>query len=55
MIISMLLNVRVYEKYLRARNLANILAPAEREVQRGRTRLARDFLKEFKCAKKIRG
>ena len=50
---SVLLDVRVYEKCLQAGNLAKLLAPAEREVERGQTRLARDFLKEFKRAKKI--
>jgi len=52
---SVLLDVRVYEKYLRAVNLAKLLAPAERELEDGRTRPARDFLKEFKRAKKIQG
>jgi len=45
--------VRVYEKYLQAGNLAKLLAPAEREAESGRTRPARDFLKEFKRAKEI--
>ncbi len=52
---SVLLDVRVYEKYLRAGNLAKLLAPAERDVEDSRTRPARDFLKEFKRAKKIQG
>jgi prevent-host-death family protein len=52
---SVLLDVRVYEKYLQAGNLAKLLAPAEREVESGQTRPPRDFLKEFKRAKKIRG
>ena len=52
---SVLLDVRVYEKYLQAGNLAKLLAPAEREAESGRTRPARDFLKEFKRAKKIQG
>jgi len=45
---SVLLDVRVYERYLQAGNLAKLLAPAEREVESGRTSPARDFLKEFK-------
>jgi prevent-host-death family protein len=49
---SVLLDVRVYEKHLQAGNLAKLLAPAERDVESGRTRPARDFLKEFKRAKK---
>ena len=52
---SVLLDVRVYEKYLRAGNLAKFLASAERDLKDGRTRPARDFLKEFKRAKKIQG
>ena len=52
---SVLLDVRVYERYLQAGNLAKLLAPAEREVESGRTRPARRFLKEFKRAKKIQG
>ena len=36
-------------------NLAKLLAPAEREVESGQTRPGRDFLKEFKRAKKIQG
>ena len=52
---SVLLDVRVYEKHLQAGNLAKLLAPAERDVESGRTRPARHFLKEFKRAKKIKG
>jgi len=52
---SVLLDVRVYEKHLRAGNLAKLIAPAEGDVEKGRTRPARDFLKEFKRAKKIPG
>jgi prevent-host-death family protein len=50
---SVLLDVHVYEKYLNAGNLARLLAPAEQDAASGRTRPARDFLKEFKHAKKI--
>jgi prevent-host-death family protein len=52
---SVLLDVRVYEKHLQAGNLARLLAPAEREMESGRTRPAREFLREFKRAKKIQG
>ena len=52
---SVLLDGRVYEKYLQAGNLAKLLASAERDVEDSRTRPARDFLKEFKRAKKIQG
>lgn len=52
---SVLLDVRVYEKHLQAGNLARLLAPAERDVESGRTRSARAFLKEFKRARNIPG
>ena len=52
---SVLLDVRVYEKHLQAGNLAKLIAPAERDMEKGRTRPARDFLKEFKHAPKVPG
>src|SRR4030042_5651070 len=52
---SVLLDVRVYETHLQAGNLARLLAPAEREGEKGRTRHAREFLTELKSAKKIQG
>ena len=52
---SVLLDVRVYEKHLQAANLAKLIVTAEKDVEKGRTRPARDFLKEFKRAKKIQG
>ena len=52
---SVLLDVRVYEKHLQAGNLAKLVAPAEQDVEKGRTRSARAFLKEFKRGQKIQG
>jgi prevent-host-death family protein len=52
---SVLLDVRVYEKHLQAGNLAKLIATAEQDVGKGRTRPARAVLKEFKRAKKIQG
>ena len=52
---SVLLDVRVYEKVLQAANLAKLIAPAEQDVESGRTRPAGDFIKEFKRAPKIPG
>ncbi len=52
---SVLLDVRVYEKVLQAANLAKLIAPAEQDVESGRTRPAGDFMKEFKRAQKIPG
>ena len=45
--------VKVYEKYLEAGNLARLLRPAEQEVELGKTRSAREFIKEFKSARDI--
>ena len=39
--------------HLQAGNLAKLLAPAELDIDGGRTRPARDFIKEFKRVKKI--
>lgn len=50
---SVLLDVHVYEKHLQAGNFAKLLAPAEHDIESGRTRPAREFLKEFKSVKKI--
>ena len=47
---SVLLDVKIYEKHLQAANLARLMAPAEKELQKGATRPARDFLQEFKHA-----
>jgi prevent-host-death family protein len=52
---SVLLDVRVYEQYLQAANLAKLIAPAEQDLESGRTRPAGDFMEEFKRAKKIPG
>ena len=50
---SVLMDVQVYEKHIQAANLAKLLAPALEDVEKGRTRPAREFLKEFKREKKI--
>jgi prevent-host-death family protein len=52
---SVLLDVRVYERQLQAANLAKLIVPAEQDLEKGRTRPARAFLKEFKRVKKIPG
>ena len=43
-----LLGARVFEKKLKALNLGVLLAEAEADVKEGRTRPAREFLKELK-------
>ena len=48
-----LLDAAVFERKLKALNLGHLLVEAELDVKEGRTRSAREFLKEFKHAKKI--
>lgn len=51
---AVLLDAAVYQKHLQAANLARLLAPAEAEVaEEGRTRPAREFLREFKRARNL--
>ena len=45
---AVLLDVALFEKKLKALNLALLLAEAEADFKMGRARLARDFLKELK-------
>ena len=51
---SVILDAAVYQKHLQAANMVRLLAPAETEAAEGRTRPAREFLGEFKRARKIR-
>jgi prevent-host-death family protein len=50
---AVLMDAKTYEKYLKAANMARLLAPAEADVAAGRVRSAQTFLKEFKDARKI--
>ena len=50
---SVILDAAVYQKHLQAANLVRLLAPAENEAVEGRTRQVREFLGEFKRARKI--
>ena len=52
---SVLLDVRAYEKLLQAVNLAQLIAPAERDIVAGKTRPMREFIEEFKRDRKIPG
>lgn len=52
---SVLLDVRAYEKLVQASNLAELLAPAERDIEKGQTRPMREFMEEFKRGKNIQG
>jgi len=48
-----LLDVTLFERKLRALNLATLLAAGEEDIRRGRTRPARAFLKDLKRGRKI--
>lgn len=50
---AVLIDAKVYEKQLKAMNLARLLSEAEAEISAGQTRPARAFLDEFKNARKI--
>ncbi|MGI8785066.1 MAG: type II toxin-antitoxin system Phd/YefM family antitoxin [Acidobacteriota bacterium] len=50
---AVLMDVKTYEKHLKARNLAKLLAEAEQDIAAKRTRPIRTFLREFKGAHKI--
>ena len=45
---AVLLGVDVFEKKLKSLNLGTLLAEEEIDIREGRTRGARDFLKEFR-------
>ncbi|MFH0966582.1 MAG: type II toxin-antitoxin system Phd/YefM family antitoxin, partial [Methanobacteriota archaeon] len=51
---SVLLDVKVYEKHLQAGNLARLLVPAEQDVEHGRTRSVREFVKSSKLTETYR-
>lgn len=48
-----LMDASVYERKLRALNVAALLAEGEEDIRRGRTRPAREFFQEFRRARKI--
>ena len=50
---SVLIDAKVYEKQLKAMNLARLLSEAEAQITTAQTRPARAFLDEFKNAHKI--
>jgi prevent-host-death family protein len=52
---AVMMDVEVYEKKLRAFNLAPLLAKAESDIEKGRTRPALDFLKEWSDESKVPG
>lgn len=52
---AVLLDAKVFERKLKALNLGILLTEAETEVEKGRTRPARDFLKELRHRAKVSG
>ncbi|MGY6216091.1 type II toxin-antitoxin system Phd/YefM family antitoxin [Methylolobus aquaticus] len=52
---SVLLDVRAYVELLRAGNMAELLTPAERNIESGNTRPIREFMGEFKGGKNVPG
>jgi hypothetical protein len=47
------MNTKIYEKELKAANMAKLLAMGEQDIAAGRTRPIGSFLKEFKHAHKV--
>lgn len=52
---AVLLDARVFQKYLEALNMSHLLSQAENDVRSKKTRPIRTFLKQFKHARKISG
>jgi prevent-host-death family protein len=52
---AVLLDVEVFEKKLKSLNLGILLTEAEEDAREGRTRKAKDFIREFKKGAKIPG
>jgi prevent-host-death family protein len=50
---AVLMDVEIFEKKLKALNLAVLLAEAEDDLRNGKTRPARDFLKGLSDGKKV--
>jgi prevent-host-death family protein len=50
---AVLMDAETYEKAIGSANLATLLAAGEADIEEGRTRPARAFLREFKRARKV--
>lgn len=50
---SVIVDARIYEKQLKAMNLAHLLSEAETQVTAGQTRPARAFIAEFKSVRSL--
>jgi len=52
---SVIMDAKVWERYLQAGNMARLLAAAEGEIAEKKTRSAQDFFQEFRRARTIQG
>ena len=52
---AVLIDAKTFDQHLTAANMARLLAPAEEDLRKGKTRPMRSFLREFKRARKISG
>ena len=52
---SVIMDAKVWERYLQAGNMARLLVAPESEVADKKTRPARQFFKEFRRARDIQG
>jgi len=52
---SVIMDAKVWERYLRAANMASLLVVPEVEVSTGKSRSARDFFQEFRRDRNIQG
>lgn len=52
---AVIIEAKSYDRLVSAANLARLLVPAEEETAAGRTRPARDFLRELKCGRNVPG
>ncbi|MCU1286685.1 MAG: prevent-host-death family protein [Acidobacteriales bacterium] len=52
---AVILDAKTFEKHLAASNMSRLLAPAEEDVAKKRTRPMRSFLRELRNARKVSG
>jgi hypothetical protein len=52
---SVIMDAKVWERYLQAGNMLRLLAAPESEVADKKTRSVREFFKEFRGARDIQG
>ena len=50
---SVIMDAKVWERYLQAANMARLLVTSEGEIAEGKTRPVREFFKEFRRVRSI--